>query len=51
MKVTANRTVEFPKLGWTIGAGETRELPVDKDAQRAILAHRSIKPAKEAKAD
>ena len=47
MKVTSNRSVEFPKLGFAIAAGETRELPEDKEAQKIILAHRSISKAKE----
>jgi hypothetical protein len=49
MEVTANRSVEFPKLGWAISAGETRDLPEDKAAQKTILAHRSIKAVKEDK--
>jgi hypothetical protein len=46
MKVTSDRSVEFPKLGWAISAGETKELPADKEAQAAILGHRSIKEVK-----
>jgi hypothetical protein len=46
MKVTSNRSVEFPKLGFAISAGETKELPTDKDAQKLILAHRSISEVK-----
>lgn len=45
-KVTANRSVDFPKLDWAISAGETKELPTDKEAQKVILAHRSIKEVK-----
>jgi len=47
MKVTADRSVEFPKLGFAIAKGETRELPEDKEAQKVILAHRSISKVKE----
>ena len=46
MKVTSNRSVDFPKLGWAITAGDTRDLPEDKEAQKIILAHRSISEAK-----
>jgi len=46
MKVIANRSVEFPKLGFAISAGQTKELPADKEAQKIILAHRSIKEVK-----
>lgn len=49
MKATSNRSVEFPKLGWAISAGETKELPSDKDAQKIILAHRSISEVKNRK--
>lgn len=49
MKVTSNRSVEFPKLGFAISAGETRELPENKEAQAVILAHRSISKIKEGK--
>ena len=49
MKVTSTRSVDFPKLGWAISAGETRELPEDKAAQKVILAHRNISEAKERK--
>ncbi len=49
MKVTSNRSVEFPKLNFAISAGEVRELPEDKDAQAVILAHRSISKIKETK--
>jgi hypothetical protein len=45
-KVTSDRSVEFPKLGFAISPGETKELPSDKDAQKVILAHRSIKEVK-----
>lgn len=46
MKVVANRSVHFPKLNWGITAGETRPLPDEKEAQRIILAHRSISEVK-----
>lgn len=43
-KVTSTETVHFPKLSWGINAGETRELPADKDAQERILAEPGITP-------
>jgi hypothetical protein len=49
MKVTADRSVEFPKLGFAISAGEIKDLPENKDAQTVILAHRSISKIKESK--
>ena len=42
MKVTSKKSIDFPSLGWGITAGETKELPEDKDAQEAILAHPAI---------
>lgn len=42
MEVTSRESVDFPKLGWGITAGETRELPEDKRAQAVILAHPDI---------
>ena len=47
MQVTSTKSVSFPSLDWGITAGEARDLPADKDAQKAILAHPSIKPVKE----
>lgn len=49
MKVTSTETISFPQFNWGIHAGETRELPEDKEAQAAILAHPSITEAKEEK--
>jgi hypothetical protein len=42
MQVTAKTSVDFPKLGWGINAGDVRELPEDKDAQAVILAEPTI---------
>lgn len=42
MKVTSNKTISFPQFVWGIHAGEERELPSDKEAQKAILAHADI---------
>lgn len=49
--VTSDRSVEFPKLDFAISAGDTQELPADKDAQTKILAHRSIRELKPKKED
>ena len=42
MKVFSKKSVSFPKLSWGINAGKTRELPKDKKAREAILAHPAI---------
>lgn len=42
MQVTASISVDFPKLGWGINAGDVRDLPDDADAQKQILAHSAI---------
>ena len=42
MKVTTTKSVHFPKLNWGITAGTVRDLPEDKAAQDAILAHGAI---------
>lgn len=42
MKVTSTKTVDFPQFRWGIDAGAERELPEDKEAQEAILAHPAI---------
>ena len=47
MKVTSTKSVDFPSLDWGITAGDTRELPEDKEAQKVILAHRAISKIKE----
>jgi hypothetical protein len=44
--VTSKKSISFPKFDWGITAGDTRELPEDKDAQKAILAHPSISKSK-----
>lgn len=41
-KVISRKTITFPKLRWGINAGETRELPKDKDVQKVILASNYI---------
>lgn len=42
MKVTSTKTVSFSKIGWGIHAGETRDLPEEKEKQEVILAHPAI---------
>lgn len=42
MQVTSTKSISFPKLGWGISAGETRELPNDKSVQARILAEPEI---------
>jgi hypothetical protein len=49
MKVTSRKSISFPKIGWAISAGETRELPEDKDAQARILVEPDITLIKEEK--
>ena len=49
MKVTATKSIDFPKFGWGITAGDVRELPEDEKAAAAILAHSYIKVVKETK--
>lgn len=44
--VTSHTTVDFPKLKWSIRAGEQKELPDDKDAQKQILANECISEVK-----
>ena len=44
MKVTSSKSISFPKLQWGITAGETKELPEDKEAQNRILAEPDIIP-------
>jgi len=46
MKVTSSKTVVFPTLKWGINAGETKELPTDKEAQKEILSRPYITEAK-----
>jgi hypothetical protein len=55
MKVTSEKSVSFPKLGWGISAGEERETPVfegkdgakkTKEAEERILAEPGIKEVK-----
>lgn len=42
MKVTSNKTISFPQFAWGIHAGEERELPSDKEAQKTILENEHI---------
>ena len=42
IKVTSKKTITFPKFNWGIDRDAERELPEDKDAQKAILAHPAI---------
>ena len=42
MEVTSKKSVHFPKFNWGINAGEKRTLPENEEAQKAILAHKSI---------
>lgn len=37
IKVTSTKSISFPKLKWGISAGETKELPNEKEAQERIL--------------
>lgn len=46
MQVKSTETIHFPSLNWGIVAGETKELPKDKEAQAAILLHPSISEVK-----
>ena len=54
-KVTSEKSVSFPKLGWGISTGEVKELPVfegkdgekkTKEAEERILAESGIKEVK-----
>lgn len=47
MKVTSRQTIEFPKFNWSISAGDTRDLPEDKEAQKHILANPAITKVKD----
>ena len=42
MQVTSKKSISFPKLGWAISAGETKELPEGKEAQARILSEPDI---------
>lgn len=42
MKATSTKTLHFPQFEWGIHAGETRDLPEDKDAEKAILDNPAI---------
>lgn len=38
MKVTSSKNATFPKFGWSIGKGETKDLPSGKEAEEAICS-------------
>lgn len=42
MKVTSNKNISFPGLGWGVNKGETRELPEEEIKQKIILEHPAI---------
>lgn len=46
MKITSNKTINFPSLGFGIKKGEVKNAPKDKKAQEAILSNRHIFEAK-----
>lgn len=48
-KAFSKKSISFPKFNWGINAGKTRELPKDKKAREAILAHPAITEVKEGK--
>ena len=41
-KVTSKKSITFPKLKWSISAGEEKELPEDEEAQERILQEPEI---------
>jgi hypothetical protein len=47
MKVTSSKSISFPKLKWGITAGEVKELPDDKEAQKRILMEPEITKVKD----
>lgn len=46
MKVISSKSISFPKLKWGINAGDVRELPEGKEAQKRILAEPEISEIK-----
>jgi len=40
--VTSKKTIDFPSIGWGIHEGEERELPVEVESQKIILANQNI---------
>ena len=46
MKITSNKTIDFPSLGFGIRKGETKDAPKDKKAQEAVLSNRHISEVK-----
>lgn len=51
MKVTSNKNISFPGLGWGVNKGETRELPENEKAQKIILSNPAISKVGEVKKD
>lgn len=47
MKVTSRKSIDFPQFNWGITAGDVRELPDEKEARDAILAHPFIEKVKD----
>jgi len=44
MQVTSKKSIRFGKLNWGISAGQIRDLPEDKEAQKRILSEPDITP-------
>ena len=42
MKITSNKTIDFPSLGFGINKGEVKDAPKDKKVQEAVLSNRHI---------
>lgn len=42
MKVTSTKSIVFPKIPWSISAGEVKDLPQSKEAQERILQEPEI---------
>ena len=48
MKITSNKTIDFPGLGFAIEKGEVKDAPKDKKAQEEVLSNHHIAEAKKA---
>lgn len=46
MKITSRKNISFPKIGFAIKRGETKEAPKDKKAQEVVLSSRFISEVK-----
>ena len=46
MKITSNKTIDFPSLGFVITKGETKDAPKDKKAKEAVLSSHHITEVK-----